>query len=279
MDIQNKIKSSNIQFDKVSPSGAVTQFTIISGSDCICEIVVTRKRKERPNGALFVRRDEFNVHHFTTEAEFASHFGLEMLKEVKEQQNTNQFDVIITSGSHCIDFEKMDVSNTYVGVLPHLSEVVDPVWEAKYRFVKTYLSLSGSKSHLLTPLPNNTAESLYRDVVEKEFDRILEYSVTYAETILLEIHPIYQQFGRYQFMNLQFQLWAEKEHNRNHRSTDVESFINLLSNFLSSYKLVERDRVINEINAYEKVVNIDAMIEHYTLLHKGIVEFKLFKQD
>lgn len=243
MRYNNFKKCEILEFERVSPSGAVRKYKVIPAEGNRVAIILHLDLIPKVNTWT---RDAWEVTSFESELEFHTRCGEELS------------DVIMDNlASH--------------GVVVEEDEEED-VWEAKFRFVQNLNRLAGTMDELTGLIDVDEARAYYEKEVNQKYNAFISVNTEYVRRILAAAKPCIQ-FGHHSIVQMTFKVatmddgW--KYHNKPHFALEVNKFVMALEVFLNCASIAADQ---------ESALTIQAFMAAHNNCHEAIKNFGLFEQ-
>jgi hypothetical protein len=267
-----------LQFERRSPSGALTRFIVFpeGGNRTATIMTLDVPFEDVPRWM----RNDWQVTSCDSEEEFISRFGRELFEKIAGLWDTR--------GDNQVQERNLEVANviTRFGVpmatkadfVGGLNDVLqNSKMEHKLAFVQSVHKTHSIADGRYQGVPSELIEK-YRECINLEFQSFIVVNSAFAGRIIDAIRPLCEKFGHYETMNVDIKVQTGtdeinpvyKRHNRAHRSDAVRLLLSALEEFVARAKAVLAD---------ESLANISAVTLAYSMCDGAIRGFKLFEQE
>lgn len=267
-----------IQFERRSPSGALTRFVVFpEGTNRTATVMTLEVHFEEAPRWM---RNDWQVTSCDSEEEFASRFGRELYEKIIGLWDTRGD---IRAETHNLEVARVITrfgvpQQTKADFVGGLNDVLqNSKMEHKLAFVQNVHKAHSIADGRYHGVPSELIEK-YRECINLEFQSFIVVNSAYVGRIIDAIRPLCEKFGHYETINVDIKVQTGtdeinpiyKRHSRAHRSDAVRLLLASLEEFATRAKAVLED---------ESLANISAVTLAYSMCDGAIRGFKLFEQE
>lgn len=256
-----------VEFERVSPSGAIRKYKVLPAVGNRMALVLYLDPTPVENRWVI---DHWQATQFNTEDEFKARYGQEMFDLIAEVHDRE-----IKPALYQKSFETLQQIPKALGDAVNEEDNYHPFYilKAKLAFMQQVTGAHNIKDGFYTGVTGAQLLNI-QERLEKEFDTYIKTNQRYVQSIVNGMKPIYAKCGHYDILEMVFEVnmdgWSKpRQVNKTVKSEVVHMLLSQMEQFLGFC-----EGVIKE----ENVGNILSLTASYSMTQEALESFKLFEQ-